>query len=215
MFSLLTAAIAPAMALLCFFYLKNEYGSQTFGFVVRTFIIGALLMFPVMVLQHAFLAEGFFANPLLKAFILYGFFEEFFKWFMLYFFAYKHVEFNRRYDGIIFGVSLSLGFASMENGLYLIANGVETALGRALLPVSSHAIYGVIMGYYLGRAKMEEKHRKKWLVLSLFLPVLLHSLYDAILLLWSKHFLFVMVPFMLVLWWVAIQKVKLANQLDR
>ncbi|ARK30280.1 glutamic-type intramembrane protease PrsW [Halalkalibacter krulwichiae] len=214
MFAIVTAAMAPGMALLSYFYLKNGYSSTTKSLVLRTFIIGILLVFPVMVLQYAFTVEGFFIHPFTKAFILYGFIEEFFKWFLLWAFAYQHATFSRRYDGIVFGVSLSLGFATVENVFYLVANGLEAAIGRALLPVSSHALYGVIMGYYFGLAKVEKIGRRKNMVVALLLPVVLHGTYDFILLSFDIYFLIGLIPFMLVLWWVALNKVKRANELD-
>jgi RsiW-degrading membrane proteinase PrsW (M82 family) len=214
LFALITAAIAPGMALLSYFYLRNHYSSNTVSLVFRTFLIGVLLVFPVMVLQYAFTTEGYFTHPFTRAFFLYGFVEEFFKWFLLWVFVYQHATFARRYDGIVYGASLSLGFATLENVFYLIANGLETAFGRALLPVSSHALYGVIMGYYLGRAKVEEDKRVKHLTFSLSFPIILHGVYDFILLFFGMYFLVALIPFMFFLWWVALKKVKRANQLD-
>lgn len=215
MFAIVTAAMAPGMALLSYFYLRNHYSSYTSAFVFRTFLIGVLLVFPVMVLQYAFIEEGFFKNLLVQTIVLYGVIEEFFKWFLLYFFAYQHADFKRRYDGIVFGVALSLGFASLENVLYLLANGLETAIGRALLPVSSHALFGVLMGYYMGRAKLEREAKARHLTLALIFPILLHSIYDSILLLFDTYFIIGMLPFMLLLWWLALTKVKRAHQLDQ
>jgi RsiW-degrading membrane proteinase PrsW (M82 family) len=215
LFAIVTAAMAPAMALLSYFYLRSHYSTTTNALVLRTFLIGALLVFPVMVIQYAFTVEGYFLHPFARAFVLYAFVEEFFKWFLLWAFAYQHVNFARRYDGIVFGVSLSLGFATLENVFYLVANGLETAVGRALLPVSSHALYGVIMGYYLGRAKVEKVNQKKHLFMAMILPVGLHGTYDFILLIFDIYFLIGLIPFMLILWWVALNKVKRANQLDQ
>ncbi|KGA99172.1 protease [Alkalihalobacillus alcalophilus ATCC 27647 = CGMCC 1.3604] len=215
MFAVLTAAIAPGMALLSYFYLRHQYSQDINGLVLRSFVIGAILVFPVMVLQYAFVVEGFFTDPISKSVILYGFFEEFFKWFLLFFIVYQHAKFKRHYDGIIFGVAISLGFASVENVFYLLAYGVETALGRALLPVTSHSLFGVIMGYYLGKSKMESENKGSYLLLALLVPVALHSLYDLILNLVSMYFLIAIIPFMILLWWFALHKVKLANQLDR
>ncbi|WP_088102237.1 glutamic-type intramembrane protease PrsW [Halalkalibacter urbisdiaboli] len=214
MFAIITAAIAPGMALLSYFYLRDQYEARTNALVLRTFIIGAILVFPVMVLQYAFTVEGYFNDPISRALILYSSFEEFFKWFFLFFFVYQHAQFKRRYDGIVFGVSLSLGFASMENVFYLLANGVEMAIGRALLPVSSHALFGVIMGYYFGRAKFDKTRQSFFLYVSLLIPILLHGSYDLILVLLNVYFLFGMIPFMFLLWWVALKKVKLAHRLD-
>ncbi|WP_062046764.1 glutamic-type intramembrane protease PrsW [Bacillus sp. JCM 19034] len=214
MIALITAAIAPGLALLSYFYLRNHYSGTTIGFILKTFFVGALLVFPVMVLQYAFLAEGYFIQPLLRTFILYGFVEEFFKWFLLYIFTYQHATFTKRYDGIVFAVSLSLGFATLENVFYLLANGLDAALGRAIFPVSSHALYGVIMGYYFGRSKLEKTGKYKNLLLALLFPVLLHGTYDYIIILFEMYFLFGTIPFMLLLWWIAITKMKRAHQLD-
>ncbi|GAE28988.1 glutamic-type intramembrane protease PrsW [Alkalihalobacillus hemicellulosilyticus] len=214
MIALITAAIAPGMALLSYFYLRNHYSDTTVGFIFRTFFVGALLVFPVMVLQYAFLTEGYFQQAFLRTFILYGFVEEFFKWFLLYFFTYQHTTFTKRYDGIVFGVALSLGFATLENVFYLLANGLDFALGRAIFPVSSHALYGVIMGYYFGRSKIEHSKKRLYLFLALLFPFLLHGTYDFILVLFDIYFLIGMIPFMLLLWWLALTKVKRAHQLD-
>ncbi|WP_096200965.1 glutamic-type intramembrane protease PrsW [Bacillus sp. FJAT-45350] len=211
MLSLITAAAAPGLALLSYFYLRNGYGLQTIGQVTKSFIMGILLVFPVMVLQYAFIEEGFFLAPIYKAFILSGLIEEFFKWFLLFFVSYKHGNFTKPYDGIVFGVSLSLGFATAENLFYLFAYGIETALGRALLPVASHAIFGVMMGYYLGRARFE-LDKNKWLILSLVIPILIHGGYDYILIISADIFIYTMIPLMIALWWLALSKVKQANE---
>ena len=127
--------------------------------------------------------------------------------------AYLHCHFDEPYDGIVYGSSVSLGFATTENILYLIGNGLEFAIGRALLPVSSHAMFGVIMGYYLGKAKFSSKDKRKWLLLSFFIPFLLHGIYDYILYLQST-WIYVMLPFMVFLWWLGLRKVKKAHCLS-
>lgn len=211
MVSIIFASLAPSIALLCFFYLKDMYNSEPIGMVFRSFVIGALLVFPVIVLQYAFQEEGKLLSSFSQAFISAGLFEEFFKWFVLFYTAYRHVEFNQHYDGIVYGVSVSLGFAAVENIFYLVVYGVDQAFIRALLPVSSHALFGVIMGYYIGKAKFSVKEKKgKLLILSLLIPWLLHGTYDYILSVQS-NWIYFMLPFMVFLWWLALRKVKLAN----
>lgn len=211
MVSIFFASLAPSIALLCFFYLKDQYKSEPIGMVFRSFLLGILLVFPVIFLQYAFQEEGLLLTPFSEAFILGALFEEFFKWFILYYTAYKHVEFNQHYDGIVYGVSISLGFAAMENVFYLLAYGVDQAFIRALLPVSSHALFGVIMGYYLGKAKFSFNEKKaKLLFLSLLIPWLLHGIYDYILYV-QTNWIYSILPFMVFLWWLALRKVKLAN----
>ncbi|TLS35609.1 glutamic-type intramembrane protease PrsW [Pseudalkalibacillus caeni] len=211
MVAIISAGIAPGIALLCYFYLKDQYESEPIGMVLRSFIFGALLVFPVMVIQYGFTEEKVFVSDLAEAYVMSGFLEEFLKWFILYFTVYMHFEFNEFYDGIVYAVAISLGFASVENVFFLIATGIDQALGRALLPVSSHALYGVIMGSYLGRAKMDlGKKKGRWILLSLLFPIVLHGTYDFILLTVDRFWIY-LVPFMLVLWAIGLRKVKVAN----
>jgi protease PrsW len=211
MFALISAGIAPGIALLSYFYLKDEYETEPLTFVLRIFIIGALLVFPIMFIQYVFRVEGITVSTFVRAFFLSGLLEEFVKWFIIYFFVYDHREFDEPYDGIVYSASVSLGFATMENILYLLANGVEVAVMRALLPVSSHALFAVIMGFYFGKAKFTRKKRR-YLFLAFLLSFLLHGMYDFILLTQEK-WSYYMVPFILLLWWFALRKAKQAKAL--
>ncbi|WP_064091007.1 glutamic-type intramembrane protease PrsW [Rossellomorea aquimaris] len=213
MLVILSAGIAPGLALLSYFYLRDEYESEPITLVFKTFIYGTIITFPIMFLQYVLGVEGFIPSNLANAYISSGLLEEFFKWFILMFAIFQHVNFNDPYDGIVYGASVSLGFATVENILYLVANGVEYAFGRALLPVSSHALFGVIMGYYLGKAKFSLKEEKrKWLLISLFIPIFLHGTYNYIFLA-EKNWIYYMIPFMFFLWWLGLKKVKHAHRL--
>lgn len=213
MLAMLMAASAPGFALLSFFYLKDKLETEPVYMVLRMFVAGAFLVFPVMVLQYTFKSSIFFI-PSMQAFIVTAFPEEFFKWFIVFFLAYFHYNFNLQYDGIVYAVAVSLGFATVENIFYLSIYGVEHALFRALLPVSSHALFGVIMGYYLGKAKFTSdfKLRTRYLFFSIFIPVSLHGTYNYILLQGNEWWMFTIVPFMIALWWYGLYKVKKANQ---
>lgn len=212
MLGVISAGIAPGLALLSYFYLRDKYDSEPISMVFRLFVFGAALVFPIMFIQYVIEVETVFSSDLLRAFISISLLEEFFKWFVLFYTVYKHADFDEHYDGIVYGSSISLGFATVENILYLVANGVEFAIGRALLPVSSHALFGVIMGYYFGKAKLSHsKAEKKWIVIALILPFSLHGLYDYIILSTQK-WIFLILPFMIFLWWFGLRKVKLAKQ---
>ncbi|SDH08515.1 Membrane proteinase PrsW, cleaves anti-sigma factor RsiW, M82 family [Alteribacillus persepolensis] len=214
MIALIVAAIAPAVALLSYFYLKNKYDTSILFEVVRTFIIGALLVFPILVLEYALEVERVFSSDWQHVLVASAFLEEFFKWFLLFYTVYKFVPFSSRYDGVLYGAAISLGFASVENVLYLMAAGIDYAVGRALLPVSSHALFGVLMGYYIGCAQwtVEKSMRICWMVLSLAVPIVLHSVYDLILLAVHENVILAIVPFMFFLWWFALSKTKKANE---
>jgi RsiW-degrading membrane proteinase PrsW (M82 family) len=207
------AGLAPGVALLSYFYLRDRYDPEPLGMVLKSFILGGLLVLPVMVVEYAFKDEGLLQNPMANAFLVSGLIEEFAKWFIVIYTAYHHAEFNERYDGIVYTVAVSLGFASIENIFYLFSYGIHFALLRAILPVSSHGLFGVSMGYYIGQAKFAQ-NKRRWLAFALFSSAALHGLYDWLVQLNAEWGL-VVIPFMAVLWWDALRKVKHSHQQDQ
>nr|WGE06724.1 glutamic-type intramembrane protease PrsW [Bacillus subtilis] len=214
MFAIISAGIAPGIALLSYFYLKDQYDNEPVHMVLRSFFLGVVLVFPIMFIQYVLEKENVGGGSFFVSFLSSGFLEESLKWFILMISVYPHAHFDEHYDGIVYGTSVSLGFATLENILYLIYHGVEHAFVRALLPVSCHALIGVIMGFYLGKARFSaDKARVKWLILSLVVPSLLHGSYDFILTALS-NWIYYMLPFMVFLWWFGLRKAKKARSVN-
>ena len=214
MFAIISAGIAPGIALLSYFYLKDQYDNEPVHMVLRSFFIGVVVVFPIMFIQYVLEKENVGGGSFFVSFLSSGFLEESLKWFILMISVYPHAHFDEHYDGIVYGTSVSLGFATLENILYLIGHGVEHAFVRALLPVSCHALIGVIMGFYLGKARFSaDKARVKWLTLSLVVPSLLHGSYDFILTALS-NWIYYMLPFMVFLWWFGLRKAKKARSVN-
>lgn len=211
MLSIITAAVTPAVALLLFFYFKDEFDQEPVTMVLRSFVFGALLVFPAMFIQYAIQYEADLASSFVSAFFQAAFTEEFLKWFIVLITVFYHVQFNQRYDGIVYATAVALGFATVENILYIAANGVDTAFFRAVFPVTSHALFGVVMGYYFGKAKFNHSHRYRYLFAAFALPYLLHSFYNLILLLLDQ-WIYLLIPFMVFLWLLALRKIKKANR---
>jgi RsiW-degrading membrane proteinase PrsW (M82 family) len=206
------AAVAPGVALLAYFYLKDKYITEPFALVAKMFMIGVLLVFPIMILQRG-LFLWLSPPEWAMAFLLAGGVEEFFKWFALLYTIFRNKEFDEPYDGIVYAVSVSLGFATLENIFYAVSYqlGPADLILRALLPVSGHALFGVIMGYYLGLAKFEPADRNRQLLLALFVPVLWHGLFDYLMGLSATYWVWLIIPLMGALWLRGIRKVHLAN----
>ncbi|AXH98848.1 protease PrsW [Sporosarcina sp. PTS2304] len=211
MFILLTVAIAPGLALFSYLYLRKQMAKEPSRALFHAFIYGAIMTFPILFIQHVFEEEHVFANEFLRNTLFTSSLEEFFKWIIIFILIYKTIEFEDAYDGILYGASVSLGFATVENILYLLAFGLDTAFIRALLPVSSHALFGVVMGYYFGKAKFSAVgERGRWIWIAFLAPFILHALYNAILFLYD-YWLYLMIPFMLFLWWFGLTRVKYAH----
>ncbi|MDB5053789.1 MAG: prsW [Bacilli bacterium] len=211
-FSIIAAAIAPGISLLCYFYLKDKYESEPISMVARLFIFGVILVFPTMVLQRA-LVLGFGENPFAFSFLFSAGMEECLKFFIIYYVIYKHVYFDEPYDGIVYAVALSLGFATMENVIYALLDfsTFSHLLFRAFLPVSAHALFGVIMGYQMGKAKFNPLAEKKYLRRALLLPLIFHGIFDYILLSFKSNWLWLMLPLMIFLWLFSLRLLNKAN----
>jgi RsiW-degrading membrane proteinase PrsW (M82 family) len=114
-----------------------------------------------------------------------AFVEEGAKWIIAKFIGYEDNEFDEIYDIIVYSVFSSIGFACIENILYVLQNGIGVAIGRALLSVPGHMCFGVIMGYFLSRAKINQVNGNKTgiicnMTMSIIVPSLVHALYDAL-----------------------------------
>jgi RsiW-degrading membrane proteinase PrsW (M82 family) len=210
--SIIVAAIAPGFSLLCYFYLKDKYEAEPISMVARLFIFGAILVFPTMVIQRV-LVLGFGDNPFAFSFIFSAGMEECIKFLIVYYVIYKHVYFDEPYDGIVYAVALSLGFATMENVIYAIIDfsSFSHLLLRAFLPVSAHALFGVLMGYQLGKAKFNPAKERKYLRQALLFPFIFHGMFDYILLDFTSNWLWFMLPLMLILWFFSLRMLTKAN----
>ncbi|MED4474777.1 MULTISPECIES: glutamic-type intramembrane protease PrsW [Bacillaceae] len=211
MVGLLSAGLAPAFAIMSFIYLKDRF-TEPISLIIKMFISGALLVFPIMFIQYALNAENLTNSHFIQSFFFVALLEEFSKWFLFIYMIYHHEEFDDHYDGIVYAVAISLGFASLENILYLLTNGIEYAFLRAFFPVSSHALFGVIMGYYFGKAKVIDYHTNWNRIFAFLFPFLLHGVYNYILIGISSHWTYYLIPFMIILWLIALHRIKVANQ---
>ncbi len=123
--------------------------------------------------------------------------EEIMKFIAVFYGAYRVREFDEPIDGVVYSVSSSLGFATLENIFYVLEGGFVVGIVRGIFSVPGHAIYGAIMGFYMGRAKFSLE-RNPLLVKSLFYPILLHGTYDFLLFLDPLYFVLIEIPIMIV-----------------
>ena len=118
-----------------------------------------------------------FLNNSSKHFFVVGLTEEFSKYIIVRYYAQPHEEFNEPFDGIVYSVMVSMGFAATENIMYVLQGGFETAIIRAFTAVPAHATFGILMGYYLGKAKFSN-NRIVLNLTGLLLAALFHGAYD-------------------------------------
>jgi len=144
--------------------------------------------------------------------------EEFSKWIFIYMISWKNKEFNHVYDAIVYSAFVSLSFATIENILYVfssasITTAFFTAFNRMIFSVPGHAFFGVLMGYYLGLAKLTSFNSKKnksikFLILSILVPSICHFLFDYLLMINLEFSFLLFTIFVSIMFSVAILKVK-------
>ena len=193
---LVLVAAAPSLALLTYFYLRDRYEREPIGHLIAAYLLGAFAMFAAQGMDATlagwvsteWLHMGGESARVFDAFVLAGVVEELAKWVALFAAVYAWREFDEPLDGLIYGVAIALGFATLENLLFLSSRGLDIAWQRAIFAVPAHALFGGCMGYYAGRAKFAPadatRPRRFWLslVLSLLVPVAFHGAYDFALL---------------------------------
>lgn len=202
---LLTCALAPSAALLYYFYMRDKYEKEPRRLLIKAFLLGGAVVIPVLFVEMSLnifdMADSSLLAAGYTAFVVAGLVEEAFKYMLFFLYVWKDREFNEMYDGIVYSVFISLGFATVENIAYVISTGFNTALIRSLTAVPAHALFGVAMGYYLGIAKFAKpKYRRKLIWRGFLVPILLHGLYDFILFSQRFYMLIFFIPYMLYLW---------------
>ena len=218
---LLISAIAPVVIFLYIIYYKDTL-KEPIHIVLKCFGGGIISIFPIVVLEMLLTEMNPFSGPfgvsLYDAFIVAGYTEELFKLVFLYLIVWKSKEFDQHYDGIIYAVFVSLGFAIVENIMYVFDNGFDVAILRAILSVPLHGLCGVIMGYFFALARFSiYNERQKYLLLSFFIPFIIHGLFDFLLMYMSYATLhmaesaiivMLLTIFIIFIWRLGLNKIK-------
>ena len=182
-------AAAPALILLRYYVRQDRERPEPKGLIVRIFLLGIAATFLAVPLELlASMFQGLFAGfPLLmalfKAFVVAALVEEYLKLTVVRLFAYRNRNFDEIMDGVVYTIVASLGFACMENILYVLGGTVWTALTRAVTAIPLHATASGLMGYYLGQAKFAPSPQMERALINrgLRIAIFVHGAYDFLL----------------------------------
>ncbi len=220
---LLSLALLPAAVLLAYIYYKDTIEKEPWKLLIKLFLAGALCAVPAALLEElgAHLISGVKNEWMyngLYAFLVVAVAEEGCKFAFLCA-TWRSESFDYRYDAMVYAVCVSLGFAALENILYVFRYGFATGLFRAFTSVPGHCFFGVFMGHWFGRAKYARfyglPNMGGMLALSAIVPILLHGFYDYCCFM-SDRFVFVLMfyVFLAVFFCAAIRCVRKASHCD-
>lgn len=254
---LAAVALIPAIVLCCYVYRKDRADKEPIGFLLFLMALGALSAVPVIITSDPVnnFIDSFFSSfgteeegavylskPLYQIYLFISntigvaLIEEGFKWIALYFSTKDSKHFNSLFDGVIYAVFVSLGFAALENVKYTFSYGLETGLMRAFTSVPGHMFFGVLMGTYYtmwnvyNEASVFEKNcisnglitvkkpcisGKNYLRSSIIFPVLAHGIYDYFCSYPSTLFTVLFYAFLFILYITQFRRISYISKFDR
>lgn len=190
--TVLLLALLPCIILMVVVYRQDRVEREPVKLLIKLVVLGCVSTIPALFLEQAgyyvlffdlYLSVNSVLYKVLLNFVVISCVEEGLKHLVLRMGSWKNQNFNYVFDGIVYAVFVSLGFAAVENVGYLLVYGIGIAPLRAVTAVSVHCITGIFMGHYYGLAKYcseagDRKGRTTNLWLSFLVPAVLHGLYD-------------------------------------
>lgn len=175
-------SIAPVLAICIFIYWKDKFDKEPKKLLIISFFLGTLATITTLIISYLlYFIEFNEINKnqlwsLISCILGIGLVEEFSKFIFVRFYAFNKKEFNEPFDGITYSVMVAMGFAAVENTLYVIDGGASVGIIRMFTSVPAHATFGIIMGFFLGLQKINNK--TGFGIIGLLLAATFHGLYD-------------------------------------
>lgn len=178
------AAVAPAIVL-AFIMIKRDKRREPLGWLLGATAMGVGVALSVIALSFFLLpdiSESTYLGAFLTSFISAAIPEEGLKFAALYLLATRCRHFDEIFDGIVYAVCIGMGFAALENVLYLFSadEWIKVGLSRAFLSVPMHYFFAIIMGSFFALGWFDERNRRFYMTAALVLPIVVHGLYDTL-----------------------------------
>ena len=179
---LLGIAMAPGVAIGLYIYLNDKHEREPIGLLLRAFFFGTIAVAITYVLTQQInkfisIDPKNLTEQAIHAFLIVALVEESSKFLFVRGVLYRNVNFNEPFDGIVYSVMVGMGFATLENIVYVMNEGVGVGIMRMFTAVPAHATFAILMGFYLGKAKFEHK-KGYYAVYALGVATLFHGAYD-------------------------------------
>jgi len=226
---LLMVAVVPPLYLMHRIYILDRIEKEPKGLIWKLLLAGMLITFPCSIAEGVLIGltqRTFGDTGILPLFVQYFFCvalcEEAFKYLAAKKITWRNPEFNYRFDGIVYCAAVSLGFALLENLMYVFSSGMGglfVAIIRAVTSIPGHCTFGIMMGYYYGEAKRlqnlgDANGSRAFLRSALWIPLILHGIYDFVL---STQNAFLFVFFIFYVIWLdlrALKRVRASSEHD-
>ncbi|MBQ3930135.1 MAG: PrsW family intramembrane metalloprotease [Paludibacteraceae bacterium] len=227
---ILLLAFIPIFVIAVYIYKRDKFNKEPLKELLKAFAAG-MFSAVVVILVHEILdlsGVDIETNVFLRAFVSAAVIEECSKFFFFYKLFWNNPNFDERFDGIVYAVYVSLGFAFVENVLYIyqdVGQAVSIARARAFFAVPAHTLFAIAMGYGAGIARFSRKRASLYLVSGLIWAILLHGIYDFLLMYssdlasvnetFSAFIVMLFYIFVIIMWVVGFRRMKRLNEEDQ
>ncbi|MBQ0059811.1 MAG: PrsW family intramembrane metalloprotease [Lachnospiraceae bacterium] len=225
---LIYLALLPVVILLAYVYHLDKIEKEPAKLLLKTLLFGVISAIPALILELIMGVGIGIVTSILPYTIVYAFLEAFFsaalmeelvKYTAVRLAIWKKPDFNYRFDAVVYCVFASLGFAGIENVLYVMDGGISTAIMRALTSIPGHATFGVYMGIYLGAAKLCQVHGdtkgyRSNRLKALLVPILIHGFYDFCLMSENDLLIYIWFAFVVIMDILVMIKLNKASKSD-
>lgn len=191
---LFALALIPAAVLLVYIYKMDTVEKEPMSLLLKCLCFGALATVPAYALEKLLnyvlvvsqnIPKGSVKYALITGFVIAGGVEELCKFLVLRKLTWKNKNFDCFFDGIVYAVFVSLGFAALENIFYVAEGGASVAISRMFTAVPGHCCFGVCMGYYYSLAKTASvewnlNNYRSFIQKAIFVPMIIHGIYDSL-----------------------------------
>lgn len=218
-------ALIPSILLCLYVYHMDVIEKEPLHLLFTLFFLGVLITVPASFFENVIInATNININNYFDSFILafgvIAIIEEGYKFIILFASSWKNKNFDYKYDAIVYSVFISLGFATLENILYVQKNGLGVALYRGAISVPAHAFYAIACGFFYGLAKEYSirKNKKKsflFIFLAVLVPVLLHGVFDFLLFTENDILFGIFFSFIAFLYIISYYEIKKTNKLSK
>ena len=202
----LLITILPSLLIVTFFVKSDRFPEPT-NQIIKIFIYGILICFPAFFLNSALIdvySSTGISDGLISSFLSAAPVEEVLKFTVLYSLVYKMKDFNEPIDGIVYGVTVSLGFATLENIYYVYVlndyfdtSSQSLAVLRSFSAIPAHGVFGAVMGYFFMKYSFINKQNN--LALCMIVPILLHGSYN-----FFAHSYFIVSLLIVIISWIFV-----------
>ncbi len=211
---LVLLGLAPPIGFLLYILHLDRIEPEPLGLIAKLLALGGLAVLPVGVIELVLFklplfSAGGLAGSAVKSFLLIAPLEEAAKLAVVMIFAWKNRNFNEENDGIVYAGTVAIGFAMVENVLYVVQFGLATGIMRAMTAIPLHTFTGVLMGYFIGIARFASAapERNVKVARGFFMAYGFHAVYDTFVLSETVAALF-MVPLVVALFVMGIVYLK-------